>query len=175
MSSFTWEALRMRRVTASKRTTPLWHARSMASHAAISCYIQLREWAPFHCQSYSAKRRLANGADAACGLRLEFEVGAGAVELAEPRPPQLQGLADSALPPAELLARLARCGLDLRPRGADAALVASALKVRRRGVVAGSIYGVRHSVFAGLRRGGRVLPHGGASTELLCWSDSKLI
>jgi hypothetical protein len=82
---------------------------------------------------------VANGAVAACGLRLEFDVGAGAAALAEPRPMQLQGLADGGLPPAELLARLARCGLDLRPRRADAALVARGPKVLRRGATAGAM------------------------------------
>lgn len=98
---------------------------------------QLHEWGPLQRRRCSsAERRLSGGGDAACGLRLEFEVIAGAAALAKPCPPQLQGLADGALPPAELLARLARCGLDLRPRRADAALVPRAPKVLRPGAVA---------------------------------------
>ena len=67
---------------------------------------------------------------AACGLRLEFTVAAATAALAAPALPALETLIGLPLPPAELLARLARSGLDLVPRRPDAALLSRTCKVR---------------------------------------------
>lgn len=66
---------------------------------------------------------------AACGLRLEFAVAAATAALVAPALPALESLISHPLPPTELLARLARAGLDLVPRRPDAALLSRACKV----------------------------------------------
>ena len=68
----------------------------------------------------------------ACGLRLEFALTASTAALVSPALPALESLIGLPLPPAELLAQLARAGLDLVPRQPDAALLSRACKVRPR-------------------------------------------
>ena len=50
-------------------------------------------------------------------------MSAASVALVAPEHPALRSLIGQPMPPAELLVRLARCGLDLMPRRSDAALL----------------------------------------------------
>ena len=54
---------------------------------------------------------------------------AATAALVAPAVPALEGLISRPLPPAELVARLARAGLDLVPRRPDAALLSRTCKV----------------------------------------------
>ena len=66
---------------------------------------------------------------AACGMRLEFAVAGATAALVAPALPAMESLISLSLPPAELVARLARAGLDLVPRRPDAALLSRTCKV----------------------------------------------
>lgn len=55
-------------------------------------------------------------------------MSAASVALVAPEHPALGSLIGQPLPPAKLLVRLARCGLDLMPRRSDAALLSRTSK-----------------------------------------------